>query len=41
VSFTPIEIDDLNNTENHLLPTNYKRDGVKFRNTLKDFDSEC
>jgi hypothetical protein len=34
VSFTPMEIDDINNTINPLLPTDYKRDGVAYRNTL-------
>jgi len=35
VSFTPIEIEDCNNTINPLISTNYKRDGVKsFRKNL-------
>jgi len=35
ISFTPIEIEDCNNTQNPLLETNYKRDGVKdFRGKL-------
>lgn len=35
VSFTPIEIADINNTPNPLLPRNYTRDGVKvFRDKL-------
>ena len=34
ISFTPIEINDINNTINPLLPTNYTRDGVSYRNTL-------
>lgn len=35
ISFTPIEIEDCNNTPNPLIPTNYMRDGVKaFRDTL-------
>lgn len=34
VSFVPIEIDDVNNTQNPLLPRRYSRDGVQFRNTL-------
>jgi len=37
ISFTPIEINDINNTQNPLLPTNYTQDGVSFRNTLKRF----
>ena len=35
ISFTPIEIDDINNTKNPLLETNYTRDGIKdFREKL-------
>lgn len=35
LSFTPIEINDINNTKNHLLFTDYKRDGLKdFRDDL-------
>jgi hypothetical protein len=35
LSFTPIEINDINNTFNHSLVTNYTRDGKKdFRNKL-------
>lgn len=35
LSFTPIEINDINNTKNPLLPTDYKRDGlIDFRNNL-------
>jgi len=37
VSFTPIEIDDKNNTINPLLPTFYSRDGVGYRNTLSRY----
>lgn len=38
ISFTPIEIDDVNNTQNPLLPREYSRDGVKaFRNKLKNY----
>lgn len=38
VSHTPIEINDVNNTLNPLIPTNYTRDGIKdFRNTLERF----
>ena len=38
ISFTPIEINDINNSFNPLIPTNYTRDGVKeFRNKLIDF----
>ena len=41
ISFTPIEIPDVNNTTNHLIPTaHYSVDGVKgFRNQLLDYDS--
>ena len=35
ISFTPIEISDINNTQNPLLPTNYTRDGITaFRDKL-------
>lgn len=35
ISFTPIEIEDCNNTPNPLIPTNYIRDSVKaFRDSL-------
>lgn len=34
VSFVPIEINDVNNTQNPLLPRTYTRDGVQHRNTL-------
>jgi hypothetical protein len=37
VSFCPMEIDDLNNTYNELIPTNYTRDGVTFRDTLERY----
>lgn len=41
VSFVPIEIDDVNNTQNPLLPRTYTVDGVKsFRNTLLGYDWE-
>jgi len=36
ISFTPIEIQDTNNTLNPLIPTNFNYDGVlQFRNNLK------
>jgi len=39
VSYTPIEIEDINNTFNDLLPTAYVRDGVKaFRDKLVSYD---
>lgn len=39
LSFTPIEIEDVNNTLNPLIETNYKRDGIKaMRNSLVDYD---
>jgi hypothetical protein len=38
ISFTPIEIDDVNNTQNPLLKREYTRDGVKdVRNKLKNY----
>lgn len=41
LSFTPIEINDINNAQNHNLPTNYKRDGrVDFRDKLVSYHSE-
>ena len=41
LSYTPIEIEDINNTINPLLPTYYTRDGIKeMRNRLVDYD-EC
>lgn len=40
LSFTPIEINDVNNTYNPLLKTNYTRDGVKvMRNKLISYDN--
>lgn len=40
ISFTPIEIPDINNTVNPLISTaHYNYDGIKeFRNSLKDYD---
>ncbi len=41
LSFTPIEINDLNNTFNPQMPTNYKRDGrVDFRNKLISYHED-
>ncbi len=42
ISFTPIEIPDVNNTVNPLISTtHYNYDGIKdFRNSLKDYDYE-
>lgn len=38
ISFVPIEINDVNNTQNPLIPRNYTKDGIKdFRNNLKRF----
>lgn len=38
ISFTPIEINDVNNTENYMLKTYYDRDGIKdFRNKLERY----
>lgn len=43
ISFTPIEIPDVNNTRNPLIKTeHYVMDGVKdFRNTLSDYDQKA
>lgn len=39
VSFTPMEIKDVNNTQNPLIPRDYDRDGVEeFRNQLERYD---
>jgi len=38
ISFTPIEIDDINNTQNPLMYITYKKNGVDFRNSLKAFE---
>lgn len=41
VSHVPIEIPDVNNTQNPLMPKNYDRDGVKeFRDSLVDYWEE-
>jgi len=40
VSFTPIEIQDRNNTFNDLLPMVSNRDGVMIRDQLKDYHEE-
>lgn len=41
VSFDPIEIKDINNTPNPLIPKQYKRDGVKdFRNQLINYPTK-
>lgn len=37
VSFIPIEINDINNTQNKNLQRNYTKDGVAFRNNLTRF----
>ncbi len=37
LSFVPIEIDDVNNTQNPLLPRAYARDGVAHRNRLETY----
>jgi hypothetical protein len=39
ISFVPIMIDDMNNTQNPLLPQSYTGDGVSFRNTLKKYET--
>lgn len=39
ISFTPIEIDDINNTYNPGIPTKYKGDGIAFRNRLTRYKS--
>lgn len=41
LSYTPIEIADVNNTANPLMPTSYSRDGVaEFRDRLVSYDDE-
>lgn len=37
ISFVPIEINDINNTQNKLLPREYTEDGVSFRNNLIEY----
>jgi hypothetical protein len=37
ISFVPIEINDINNTQNPELPRTYTNDGVKTRNKLETF----
>ena len=37
VSFVPIEIDDVNNSQNPLIPLEYNKNGVEFRNSLKHY----
>lgn len=39
ISFVPIIIDDVNNTQNPLLPQKYINDGVAFRNKLETYGS--
>jgi len=41
MSFVPIEINDVNNTPNPLLPRAYNRDGVEHRNTLIDYEENA
>ena len=36
-SFTPIEINDFNNTQNPLIKREYTQDGVEFRNKLLEY----
>lgn len=38
ISFVPIEINDINNTVNPLLPVKCSKDGVKFRDELKHWN---
>lgn len=37
ISFVPIMIDDVNNTQNPFLPQSYSHDGVAYRNKLKKY----
>lgn len=37
ISFVPIEINDINNTQNPLIPRNYTKNGVSFRDSLKKY----
>ncbi|AQW88969.1 hypothetical protein pEaSNUABM50_00452 [Erwinia phage pEa_SNUABM_50] len=37
ISFVPIEINDVNNTQNKLLPRTYNNDGVQVRNKLRTY----
>lgn len=37
ISFVPIEIDDVHNTQNPLLPRHYTRDGVAYRDRLATY----
>jgi len=39
ISFVPIMINDINNTQNPLLPQEYTSDGISFRNTLKKYET--
>lgn len=39
ISFVPIMIDDVNNTQNEKLPQTYTNDGVQFRNKLEKYGS--
>lgn len=39
ISFVPIMIDDINNTQNPLLPQTYTANGVSFRNKLKKYET--
>lgn len=34
ITFVPIEINDIRNTQNPLLPREYSEDGVEYRNSL-------
>lgn len=38
ISFTPIQINDINNTQNPLLPQTYTQDGVAYRNSLFKYE---
>jgi hypothetical protein len=37
ISFVPIEINDINNTKNLLIPRVYSGDGVAYRNRLINY----
>lgn len=41
ISFVPIEINDIHNTQNPLLPRHYTADGVAYRNQLTDYQKQA
>lgn len=40
ISFVPIEINDINNSQNYMLPREYNHDGVAHRNSLKTYGAD-